>query len=177
MLLIVRQCLLFCYILFSSSAEKLPEPARTSLRHPLHLSSTEINHNPKTNTLEISSRVFTDDFEDMLSRKYKIKADLLKTGRHQEMDQFVAQYILAHLQLAADSKNIKLNYLGFENDQEAIIIYLESNPIKQVKSLELNSTILYDLFDDQTNIFHFNMKGKRKSAKLDYPSKKLIQQF
>jgi hypothetical protein len=37
---------------------------------------TEINHNAADQTLEISCKLFTDDFEKVLSKNYKVKADL-----------------------------------------------------------------------------------------------------
>ncbi len=177
MLLIVRQCLLICYMLLSLNAEVPLNKEAAALKHPLHLSSTEINQNAKTGRLEISCRIFTDDFEDILSRNYKVKADLIKPARHNDMDAVVGKYLLAHLQLAANSRSIKLSYIGYENESEAIIVYLESEPVKNIRSLETSSTVLYDLFNDQVNIFHITCQGNRKSAKLDYPSKKLVTTF
>lgn len=177
MLLIVRQCLLICYMLFNLNAEVPLNKEAATLKHPLHLSSTEINQNAKTGRLEISCRIFTDDFEDILSRNYKVKADLIKPARHNDMDAVVGKYLLAHLQLAANSRSIKLSYIGYENDNEAVIVYLESEPVKNIRSLETSSTVLYDLFNDQVNIFHITCQGNRKSAKLDYPSKKLVTTF
>ncbi|MET0461971.1 MAG: DUF6702 family protein, partial [Chitinophagaceae bacterium] len=39
--------------------------------HPIHLSVTEINHNAADRTLEISCKIFTDDFEKVLAQNYK----------------------------------------------------------------------------------------------------------
>jgi hypothetical protein len=146
-------------------------------KHPLHLSSTELNYNTKSLTVEISCRIFTDDFEDLLGKKYKIKPDLSSVGRHREMDALVNKYMATHLQLAAAGKVVPLTYLGYENDKEAIVVYLESAEVKNIKSLEVSCTVLYDSFDDQTNIFHVSYNGNRKSSKLTYPDKKFVAQL
>ena len=39
--------------------------------HPIFVSVTEIEHNAKDKTLEISCKIFTDDFEKTLRLTYK----------------------------------------------------------------------------------------------------------
>lgn len=174
MLSFLSHSLLICYVI--TGFFRTDAPVNT-LKHPLHLSSNELNYNSKEGTVEISCRVFTDDFEDVLSKKYKVKADLSAPARHQAMDELVNKYMAAHFQLTANGKAIHLNYLGFENDSEAIIIYIETEKIKNLKTAEASCTVLYDLFDDQTNIFHVTAKGNRKSSKLTYPDKKITFSF
>lgn len=169
----LHQSLLICYVITGLWNPVRPDAAK-KFKHPLHLSSTTLNYNPKSGTLEISSRLFTDDFEDILSRQYKLKADLSAAAKHQAMDAVVRQYMAAHLQLQAAGRPLALNYLGFENDQEAVIVYLESAPVKNPGKLQTTCSLLYDLFDDQTNIFHVTGKGTRKSSKLSYPDKQFI---
>jgi hypothetical protein len=40
-----------------------------SLVHPFYISMVEINHNAKDATVEISVRIFTEDFEKTLQKK------------------------------------------------------------------------------------------------------------
>lgn len=177
MLSFLYQSLLICYVATGFFKPAVPSEAALAARHPLHLSSNELNYNARSGTIEISSRVFTDDFEDILSKKYKVKADLSAAAKHQAMDEVVGKYITAHIQLSANGKALKLNYLGFENDNEAVIIYIETEKVKNLKNLNANFTVLYDLFDDQTNIFHVTSKGNRKSSKLTYPDKSIVFSF
>lgn len=39
--------------------------------HPFHVSVIEINHNAADKTLEISCKIFTDDFEKILAKNYQ----------------------------------------------------------------------------------------------------------
>jgi hypothetical protein len=58
--------------------------------HPLHVSVTEINHNAADKTLEISCKLFTDDFEKVLSQNYKTKVDLINPPDRPAMDKLVS---------------------------------------------------------------------------------------
>jgi len=171
---IIIQPLLFCYLIFGFISPKANESTK---RHPFHLSSTEINYNAKESTVEISCRIFTDDFEAALAKIYKIKADLSAESKHKAMDAYVKKYALTNFALKGNAKPLALNYLGFEKDNEAVIVYLESEPIKGLKKLETTNSILYDQFDDQSNIIHITNNGNRKSSKLDYPDRKLSTDF
>lgn len=171
---IITQPLLFCYLILGFIGSKSLEATK---RHPFHLSSTEINYNTKESTIEISCRIFTDDFEAALAKNYKIKADLSAEARHKAMDAYVRKYALSNLSVKGNAKPLALNYLGFEKDNEAVIVYLESEPIKGLKKLETTNSILYDQFDDQSNIIHISNNGNRKSSKLDYPDRKLSTDF
>jgi hypothetical protein len=148
--------------------------AESSLLHPLHLSSMDINYTTKPGTLEISCRLFTDDMEDALKKQFNVPTDLSVPAKHKAMDELLKKYIALHLKFQANGKPLALNYLGFEKDREAVIVYVESVPVKSLKKLEVYNTLMYDLFDDQTNIMHVVVNGKRKSDKLDYPEAKAV---
>lgn len=139
--------------------------------HPFHVSVIEINHNAADKTLEISCKIFTDDFEKVLAKNYKAKTDLINPPDKAAMDTLVKKYILSHLSIKADGKPVSFHYLGFENETEAVYSYIEVGNIATVKKIEISTNIMHDMFDDQVNIIHTMVGGKRLSNKLDYPNK------
>ena len=145
--------------------------------HPLHVSTTEMSFNSKEKSMEISCRIFTDDFERILAKKYATKTDLTKSEMHSTMDVLIKKYLEANLQFTINGKNVKASYIGFEIDHEATNVYLEIENISSLQSLNLNNTLLYDLFDDQMNILHIENKGQRKSARTNYPATRLAIAF
>ncbi|WP_412466498.1 DUF6702 family protein [Pedobacter sp. KLB.chiD] len=165
----LKYILLFlCCAFFSVKAET---------KHPLHVSTTEVNFNAKDKTLEVSCKIFSDDFEAILARLYKQKIDLGNPNLKNAMDELVKKYLLAHLQLKANGKTVALNYIGFEIDHEATNIYLEVEKVATLKSVEVNDSILYDMFDDQMSIVHVVKGNNRKSTKILYPEKKFTANF
>jgi len=136
----------------------------------MHISTTEINHNAADKTLEISCRVFPDDFETALLKQFKTRADLSSASMKKEMDTLVKKYISSHLLLKTEGKAVSLTYIGFENDKEAMNVYAQVDNVNTVKKIEAVNSIFHDIFDDQINIMHVVVGGNRKSYKLDYPS-------
>jgi hypothetical protein len=145
--------------------------------HPFHVSTTEINHNAAEKTLEISCRIFTDDFESALVKQYNTKADFSNTSLKNSMDSLAKKYILLHLQLKAEGKPVTMTYLGFEKENEAVYVYLQADKVATVTKIEATNSILHNLYDDQINIMHVIVGGNRKSSKIDYPNTQAVFTF
>ena len=171
---IIYQPLLYCYLLFGAVA-----PAKHSVKtfHPIHVSTSNIEYNSKDNKLEVICTIFTDDFEAALAKQYHAKTDLNKPEMHAAMDALIKQYIAANLNIKTDNAPAKLNYLGFEINREAVDVYLESDKIPAVKKVDVDVSLVYNLFDDQINIVHIIVNGVRKSEKVNYPEKRVEQVF
>lgn len=166
------------YMPDSSNANLSPSDSRAgAATHPLHVSITEINHNPSDRTLEISCKLFTDDFEKVLTQNYKTKVDLINPPDRAAMEKLVSHFIIQHLALKAEDKPLRLNYLGYERDNDAIYSYFQVENLSSVKKIGVSNSILHELFTDQINLMHVTVDGKRKSTKLDYPEKEALFNF
>lgn len=145
--------------------------------HPFHITVTEINHNAADKTLEISCKIFTDDFEKVLTKNYNTKVDLTNPPVKAKMDTLVKKYIQSHLAIKANGRPVSFSYVGFETESEASYGYIEVDNMPAVTKLEITNTLLYDMFDDQLSIMHITVGGNRKSTKLNYPDKELTVTF
>ena len=145
--------------------------------HPFHVSVEELNHNAQDKTIEISCKIFTDDFEKILSKNYNAKADLTNPPNKAAMDSLVKKYIFSHFALKVNGRPVPLVYVGFETDKEASYGYVEVDNIPSLSKVEISNTLMYDQFDDQVNIMHVIVNGNRKSTKLEYPEKTISVEF
>lgn len=164
-------------LLAAGSGFHIPASTAGENIHPFHVSVTEVNHNAAEKTLEISCKIFTDDFEKALAKNYKTKVDLINPPLKAAMDSLVKKYIFSHLVIRANGRPVRLQYLGFENDHEAAYAYIEVPDIPAVNRFEVSTTLMYDMFDDQMNIFHFIVNGNRKSTRVSYPDKEATVSF
>lgn len=140
--------------------------------HPIFVSVTEIEHNSAEKTLEISCKVFTDDFEKALRLSGKGYIDLLNPKYKAAMSPLVSGYIQKHLQLKVDNKNVALQFLGYEQQDEGIISYYQVNNISSFSKLDITDNILFEYKKEQISLLHVIVKGERKSTKLVNPDDK-----
>ena len=140
--------------------------------HPIFVSVTEIEHNAKEKTLEISCKIFTDDFETTLRKKYNTKVDLLDTKQKATMNPLVNDYVQKHLSIAVDGKPVTMQFIGFEQDEEGILSFYEVKNIASVKKVDVTDNILYDEKPQQMQIIHVIVNGERKSNRLNNPDTK-----
>ncbi|MBD1391709.1 DUF6702 family protein [Mucilaginibacter glaciei] len=170
----LAKSLLYCYIF--SSAFFVHKVHRANF-HPLHVSTTDVSFNAQDGQMEVICTIFTDDFETALEKQFHTKADLNKADMHKAMDVLVKNYVDSHLQLKTGTAPLALNYLGFEINREAVNVFLESAKMTAPKRIDAEISLLQNVYDDQLNIVHMTVAGNRKSAKLDYPNKKITQVF
>lgn len=145
--------------------------------HPFYVSVTEINHNAKDKTLEISCKLFAEDLEEILNKNYKTEVDFSLAKDKAAFDKLIPDYISRHFALAVDGKPVKLSYVGFEQDKESAYCYFQVDNVASVKKLDIGNSILYDFNDGQINIMHAVVNGKRHSTKLNYPDKQVSLSF
>ena len=147
-------------------------PTANPVNHPLFVSVTEIELNAKDKTLEISCKIFTDDFEKTLRQNYKTTVDLLKPKDKPAMDKLVSDYVQKHLLLTANGKKVSLQFIGYEQQEEGIVSFYEVKNIASVQKIDVVNNILYEYNPRQMGIIHVTANGVRKSSRVDNPDSK-----
>lgn len=140
-----------------------------SFMHPIFVSVTEVEHNAQEKTLEISCKLYTDDFEKALRKVYKINIDLIKPKSKDAMNTIVGDYVAKHLQVNVDDKKTKLKFIGYEQIEEGIYCYFEIANINAVKKISITDNVMYDYKKEQVSVLHVTVGGKRQSTKLNNP--------
>ncbi len=148
------------------------------LLHPFYIAMTDINYNRQDKELEISVRIFTDDFENAL-RKNNANApiDLLHPASQAQMNRFVSDYIAKNLHIAINNTAATMQFAGYEQAQESIWAYFEIKNIASVQKITVNSSLLYDYTREQSNIIHVKVNDKEQTNKLNYPDKDVSFSF
>jgi hypothetical protein len=137
--------------------------------HPYYMSVTEIEYKPAEKELQIACKIFTDDLEDALKKEFAKKVDIVNPAQKKENEQLLQRYLQKHLKLQLDNKAVALEFFGFEEEGEAIWIYMLAKNTAAFKSAVVFNDVLYSYRNEQINIIHFKNKGERKSFRLNYP--------
>lgn len=145
--------------------------------HPIYVSVAEIDYNSKEKTLEISCKLFTDDFEKALRAEYKTHVDLINPTNKAAMDKLVNDYVQKHFTISLDGKPVILKYLGYEQVEEGIYSYYEAANISQPKNVAIFNNLLYAYHEQQMGLMHVTINGARKSTKLNNPDSRAVISF
>ena len=132
--------------------------------HPFHLSICEIEHDAKSETLNITSRLFQDDLEVALNKisgtsEYfiEVKKDTIKND--------LQEFFRDNLQIKINGNTLATRFLGFEIDDNVVWCYLEITEIQSIGEITIQYTPLIDTFKDQINLAHIRYQGKVRSLK------------
>jgi hypothetical protein len=140
-----------------------------SLFHPFYVSVTEINHNAKTQSVEISCRMFYDDLEHVLEKQYRTQLDIVHPKNKEQLNQLINDYVHKHLLIKVDGKLLNPAYVGFEIQEDGAWAYLEVKGVTKAQKIEVRDDLLYTEHTEQINMLHVTINGERKSTKLDNP--------
>lgn len=140
--------------------------------HPFYLGVTQFKLNAKTRTLETSVKLFTNDFETALKKLNDNKAvDLINGSNKEEINKLINKYLQQHLNIKLNGKSATFDYLGFEIEKDVTWVYVEYKKVKSIKTLDIENSLLYDSFDQQTNIIRLETAAGEQNSKLSFPEK------
>lgn len=133
--------------------------------HPFHMSITEMFFNQETNTFEVALKIFTDDFEEVLRKKYGVGIlDLGTKNESNKVDELIQDYMKKVFSLKVNDQPLTAHYIGKEGDLDAIWVYFEYSIQKEeMLTLTLENSVLHQLFDDQQNVIYFDYLNKKET--------------
>ncbi|WP_036196451.1 DUF6702 family protein [Maribacter antarcticus] len=133
--------------------------------HKFYISVTNVSYSEKDNALQVTNRVFIDDINAVLKERYDIDATLGSDEESALGQEYLEKYIRSKFRITRNGETVDYTLLGTKYDVDVIILYVEVTNIDlpKVTSIGIENEILTDLFDEQQNVVHFNVAGKKKS--------------
>ena len=119
--------------------------------HKFYVSIYQVNYNQKKQMLEITSRIFIDDLNDVLKAKYNQKTHIGEPNEKVEDVVLMKKYILDHFSVKINGQQKNVNYLSKELEGNVVICYYNVKEISKIKNFEVQNTTLFDLNSDQQN--------------------------
>ena len=147
-----------------------------TIAHPFHVSVCSIHYAAEEQTLQITQKIFADDLEEALNATAKAsgrnaRIDVLNPPDPAAMETIIDNYLEEHLHITVNDQPVEPTFLGYEREELALWCYLEVSGVTGIQNLSVQSSILVDAFDDQTNIVHIKYLETTKSMNLakNYP--------
>lgn len=133
--------------------------------HKFYVSVTNVGYSEKEDALQITSRVFIDDLDAVMKERYDIYTALDTERESPLADEYLEKYLRTKFVVEVNNEPKTYDYIGKKYDNDVVIFYLEVPQLKypEVRNIQIQNEMLTDLFDDQQNIVHFKIDGKKKS--------------
>ncbi len=152
------------------------QPFFVHTMHPFHVSVCSIYYSEEEKSLQITHKLFADDFENTLNNPTNRQSDegyvdVLNPTDRQLLNETIEDYLREHFTVTLNEKEQPMQYLGYEQEGIAIWCYMEITGVESIESCKINYTVLLEQFNDQVNLVHFNYKGDIKSMRLDHNQK------
>ena len=139
----------------------------SAMSHPFYVSICQIDHNKQNSSLEISLKIFADDFLRGLENIGARKLYLGEKKESPETNSYIEEYIKTNLVIRVNGKQLDLSFVGKEMETDVVWSYFEAMEVKELNRIEVECTILTEIFDTQSNIIQVNAGNGIKSMLLN----------
>lgn len=135
-----------------------------SKKHDYYLSTTSIKWIPKKQQLQLTSRFFLEDVEDLMREKTGKAVTFLPDSNSVEIDAFVHQFYLDNLVITLENSTQEIQYLGREYKDDLLVVYAEIIlPANTFKTIGVDARFFIDFLTGQQNIVHLIAPNEKKS--------------
>lgn len=129
--------------------------------HKYYLSVSNVAYNNKVKALQMTTRFFIDDLEDVLSLQTDSKILIDATQDLKGLKSELSRYLSKKMELTADGKKRTIDYLGGEIENDQVVLYIEIPMTQEPQTVSMKFTAFQELFEDQKNMVHFKLHGQR----------------
>jgi hypothetical protein len=112
--------------------------------------------------LALSVTFFMDDFG--VDAQYDKYAEDINAGK-MTVDDLILQHLEKHLIIKANGKKLNYEIASKETNFPSVTCYMRFKKApKAVNSLEVENTLLLEMFDDQKNMVNIRIPGEREGT-------------
>lgn len=134
--------------------------------HKFYVSVMQIDHVPSKKRVEITSRIFVDDLEKALTKKYNKKINLTSSRELPDADALIEGYLKEKVKIFINNKPQNITFLARELEGDVLILYTKIAISKKINTFEIYNSLLTEVYQDQQNIVHTNINSNKKSILL-----------
>jgi hypothetical protein len=145
--------------------------------HKFYMAIFQVNYAPEKKMLQITSRIFVDDLNLALEKKYGKKTFL---GTEKESNEDVTnlkKYFAEQLLFKVNGQVKPVLFLSKEIEGDLLICYCKLIDIPKIQSVEITNTILTHWNSEQQNILHFNAFAQKKTFLFTASNKTEVLKF
>lgn len=149
-------------------------PLMAASAHKYYFSVTQADYDVKSRSLKMVTRVFYDDLEKVFQERYDKTIKVDKTYDQEKLDAYIQKYFNSKFIVSVNGKEQKLSYIGHKDEVDYVVCFVEVKNITNPQSIEIENTLLMDMFPDQKNVIHLQVGNTKKSYLLNKENDKAM---
>jgi hypothetical protein len=134
--------------------------------HKYYVAVFQMEYVPAKKVVQITGRIFLDDLENGLNKKYGKKLYLSTPKESAEANDILKKYFSDKIQVKVNGTAKSITFLGRETEDDVLICYFSLPAESNVTSMQITNTLLFEAFAEQQNIIHTKVAGNKKSLLL-----------
>lgn len=134
--------------------------------HKFYVSIYQVNYAPKKKMIQITSRLFIDDVNDALEKKFKKRTYFALENETPEDEVFLKKYFAEKFIIKVNGVSKTLNYLSKDIDGNVVICYFSVKDLPKITTVAIENSALMELNEEQQNIIQANINGEKQSLLL-----------
>ena len=134
--------------------------------HKFYVAIYQINHAKEKKMLQITARLFIDDINEAIEKKYNKKAYLASDKETPEQVELLKKYLSEKFIIKVNNQQKSMIFVSKETEDNVLICYLKILDVAKITSIEVENSIIMENHFDQQNIIQANFNGSKRSLLL-----------
>ncbi|MBG6186264.1 DUF6702 family protein [Flavobacterium sp. CAN_S2] len=131
--------------------------------HKFYVALYQVNYAPEKKMLQITTRIFVDDLNSAVGKKYSKKINLGAENESVNDVNFLKKYFSEKFYIKVNGQTKPILFLSKEMEGDVLICYFSVKEIQKINSLEIYNAVITEGNAEQQNIMHFNVSGVKNT--------------
>jgi hypothetical protein len=145
--------------------------------HKFYMAIFQVNYAPEKKMLQITSRIFMDDLNLALEKKYGKKTNLGLEKETGEDLNLLKKYFNENLIIKVNGQSKPVVFMSKDVEGDVLISYCRVSDVAKLQSAEITNTVLTHWNSEQQNILHCTAFGEKKTVLFTASNKTEVLKF
>ncbi|WP_264552187.1 DUF6702 family protein [Flavobacterium sp. N2038] len=146
--------------------------------HKFYVGVFQVNYAAEKKMIQITSRIFIDDLNNGLEKKYHKKAFVGTDKETPEDIELLKKYLTENFAIKINGQTKVITFLFKEvESNDVLVCYSRVKDVDKFKTLEISNSILVDWNAEQQNITHISAFNTKKSVLFTESSRKELLKY
>ncbi|MBZ4041483.1 DUF6702 family protein [Flavobacterium hibisci] len=146
--------------------------------HKFYMGIFQVNYVAEKKMIQITSRIFVDDLNNGIEKKYH-KKTYIGTEKETQADlDLLKRYLSENFSIKISGQPKTIIFLSKELEADDVLVcFSKITGVEKLKTLEITNTILTDWNAEQQNITHISAFGTKRSVLFTESSRKEVLKY